>query len=149
MSILPISCEGRDPPVPDSGAADGVSSQHQITKRERYREIIAVLARYGFGVVDDRVLGHATAEQARAEHLRLACEELGTVPAQLIAEVIEEDLRASPEEIFSRFDDTPLGSASIGQVHAARLTDGREVVVKVRSPASTRSCASTWRSSRA
>jgi ubiquinone biosynthesis protein len=40
----------------------------------------------------------------------------------------------APAAIFSRFDDAPLGSASIGQVHAARLTDGREVVVKVRKP---------------
>jgi ubiquinone biosynthesis protein len=140
---------------------------HEITKRQRYREIVAVLARHGFGVVDDRMLKHETKEQARAEHLRLACEELGTLfiklgqalstrsdilppayraelakmqedvpplPTELIAEVIEEDLRAAPAAIFSRFDDTPLGSASIGQVHAARLTDGREVVVKVRKP---------------
>jgi ubiquinone biosynthesis protein len=139
----------------------------EITKRQRYREIVAVLARHGFGVVDDRMLKHETKEQARAEHLRLACEELGTLfiklgqalstradilppayraelakmqddvpplPTELIAEVIGEDLRAAPAAIFSRFDDTPLGSASIGQVHAARLTDGREVVVKVRKP---------------
>lgn len=39
------------------------------------------------------------------------------------------------EEVFSYFEDTPLGSASIGQVHKARLaTDGREVVVKVQYP---------------
>ena len=139
----------------------------EITKRQRYREIVAVLARHGFGVVDDRMLKHETKEQARAEHLRLACEELGTLfiklgqalstragilppayrtelakmqddvpplPTELIAEVIEEDLRAAPAAIFSRFDDTPLGSASIGQVHAAQLTDGREVVVEVRKP---------------
>jgi ubiquinone biosynthesis protein len=167
MSILPTSSERRDPPVTDSGAPAAVRSPHELTKRERYREIIAVLARHGFGIVDDRMLKHEKAGQARAEHLRLACEELGTLfiklgqvlstrsdilapayraelakmqddvpplPTQLIAEVIEEDLGASPDEIFSRFDDTPLGSASIGQVHAARLTDGREVVVKVRKP---------------
>jgi len=52
---------------------------HEITKRQRYHEIVAVLARHGFGVVDDRMLKHETKEQARAEHLRLACEELGTL----------------------------------------------------------------------
>jgi predicted unusual protein kinase regulating ubiquinone biosynthesis (AarF/ABC1/UbiB family) len=52
---------------------------HEITKRQRYREIVAVLARHGFGVVDDRVLKHETKDQARAEHLRLAREELGTL----------------------------------------------------------------------
>jgi ubiquinone biosynthesis protein len=37
-------------------------------------------------------------------------------------------------EVFSQADTTPLGSASIAQVHAARLHDGREVVIKVRRP---------------
>mmetsp|Transcript_16917 Transcript_16917/g.59097 ORF Transcript_16917/g.59097 Transcript_16917/m.59097 type:complete len:772 (+) Transcript_16917:198-2513(+) len=39
------------------------------------------------------------------------------------------------EHIFSFFDDTPIGSASIGQVHRARIAaDNREVVVKVQYP---------------
>jgi ubiquinone biosynthesis protein len=37
-------------------------------------------------------------------------------------------------EVFADFSRTPIGSASIGQVHAARLLDGREVVVKVQHP---------------
>jgi ABC1 atypical kinase-like domain len=44
-------------------------------------------------------------------------------------------LRSSPpDRIFAFFDQTPLASASIGQVHVAQLFDGREVVVKVRKP---------------
>jgi len=35
---------------------------------------------------------------------------------------------------FSAFDPAPIGSASIGQVHGARLLDGRAVVVKVQHP---------------
>ncbi|MEX2393292.1 MAG: AarF/UbiB family protein, partial [Actinomycetota bacterium] len=38
------------------------------------------------------------------------------------------------DEIFASFDPTPIGSASIAQVHAATLHDGTEVVVKVRRP---------------
>ena len=38
---------------------------------------------------------------------------------------------AKVEDVFAEFDDAPLGSASIGQVHRARLRDGREVAVKV------------------
>ena len=34
-------------------------------------------------------------------------------------------------KLFKEFDETPLASASIAQVHAAKLEDGREVVVKV------------------
>jgi ubiquinone biosynthesis protein len=37
-------------------------------------------------------------------------------------------------EIFAEFNPTPIGSASIGQVHGARLPDGRAVVVKVQHP---------------
>jgi ubiquinone biosynthesis protein len=38
------------------------------------------------------------------------------------------------EEVFERFDDTPLAAASIAQVHSARLRSGEEVVVKVVRP---------------
>jgi ubiquinone biosynthesis protein len=56
------------------------------------------------------------------------------VPLVTIRETIERQLKGNPEELFSSFEDTPLGSASIGQVHAATLKDGREVVGKVRKP---------------
>jgi ubiquinone biosynthesis protein len=39
-----------------------------------------------------------------------------------------------PDQIFAAFDETPLGSASIAQTYAARLHDGRDVVVKVQRP---------------
>lgn len=38
------------------------------------------------------------------------------------------------DEAFAEFSPEPLASASVGQVHAARLLDGREVVVKVQRP---------------
>ncbi|MBF9220969.1 ABC1 kinase family protein [Hymenobacter ruricola] len=49
-------------------------------------------------------------------------------------QIIEEELRRPISEVFSEFDDTTLGSASIGQVHRARLLTGEEVVVKVQRP---------------
>lgn len=138
------------------------------TKAQRYREIVGTLARHGIGVVGEQIgKDEDDRDRLRAEHMRLACEELGTtfiklgqalstrgdllpeayrrelmklqdavppVPVAAAAEVIREDLGAPPEELFAFFDREPLGSASIGQVHAARLADGREVVVKVRKP---------------
>ncbi|HYP46516.1 MAG TPA: AarF/UbiB family protein [Propionibacteriaceae bacterium] len=59
---------------------------------------------------------------------------LTPVPAPVIRETVEQELGASLEDIFTSFDLTPLASASIGQAHAATLTDGTEVVVKVRRP---------------
>ncbi len=48
--------------------------------------------------------------------------------------LIEKALGDSVENLFAAFDTEPLASASIAQVHAARLQDGTEVVVKVVRP---------------
>ena len=47
---------------------------------------------------------------------------------------IEAALGAPVEEIFQQFDETPLASASIAQVHVAQLKDGTDVVIKVLRP---------------
>lgn len=56
------------------------------------------------------------------------------MPAEMAAGVIEAELGAHPDTLFAEFDPEPLGAASIGQVHAARLHDGRRVAVKVQYP---------------
>lgn len=56
------------------------------------------------------------------------------VSAGAIAKVIEEDLGKAPQALFARWEASPLASASLGQVHAAQLHDGTEVVVKVQYP---------------
>jgi ubiquinone biosynthesis protein len=48
--------------------------------------------------------------------------------------IVEASLGQDIREVFEHFDTTPLASASIAQVHAARLPGGREVVVKVLRP---------------
>ncbi len=56
------------------------------------------------------------------------------VPADSFAQVkaiVESELKLSIGQAFSQFSENCIASASIGQVHAARLTDGTSVVVKV------------------
>ena len=55
-------------------------------------------------------------------------------PGSQARAAIEAAQGAPIEEIFSQFDETPLASASIAQVHTARLKDGTDVVIKVLRP---------------
>ncbi len=149
----------------------------------RYRQILAVLFKYGFG----DMVEHLKIEQyieiglqmiskkrrerverlSRAERVRMALEELGPtyiklgqilstrpdlVPVDFIEEmaklqdkvpafpftdlkrILLEELDRPIEKVFDYLDETPLASASIGQVHRARLTGGEEVAVKVQRP---------------
>ncbi|MBW1996353.1 MAG: AarF/ABC1/UbiB kinase family protein [Deltaproteobacteria bacterium] len=150
---------------------------------QRYRQILTVLFRYGFGDLVDilkieqyieiglQMISRKRREKietlSRAERVRMALEELGPtfvkmgqflstrpdlLPVEFIREleklqdhvppvekgevekIIEMELGAPVKDIFIDFEAVPLASASIGQVHFARLMDGDEVVVKVQRP---------------
>ncbi len=53
------------------------------------------------------------------------------MPFEDVEEIIEEELGAKIGKLFGSFEEKTLGSASLGQVHAATLRDGRGVVVKI------------------
>jgi len=65
---------------------------------------------------------------------RRCLDEVPPFPAEEVRRTIEEDLGRPLGEVFASFDDVPLSAASIGQVHACVLHDGREAVVKVQRP---------------
>lgn len=53
------------------------------------------------------------------------------IPFELIRAAVEHELEGTLEELFTDFDEEPLGTASLAQAHAARLPTGERVVVKV------------------
>jgi len=149
----------------------------------RYRQILTVLFKHGFGNIVERLkidqyieIGLQMISKKRrdpderltmAVRVRMALEELGptyikfgqvlsTRPDLIslefvkelsklqdevppfafikVKEIIEAEFNAPVSEIFETLDETPLASASIGQVHIGRLKDGEKVAVKIQRP---------------
>ncbi|HET9484465.1 MAG TPA: ubiquinone biosynthesis regulatory protein kinase UbiB [Xanthomonadales bacterium] len=69
-----------------------------------------------------------------ADQLALLRDRVAPFDGQAAQLLVERALGEPAATLFRRFDCEPLASASIAQVHAAELPDGREVVVKVLRP---------------
>ncbi len=69
-----------------------------------------------------------------ADELALLQDAVPPFPGAEARRIIEEELGASTDELFTEFEHSALASASIAQVHAARLESGESVVVKVVRP---------------
>jgi predicted unusual protein kinase regulating ubiquinone biosynthesis (AarF/ABC1/UbiB family) len=61
-------------------------------------------------------------------------EQCDPVPFEAVAGVVEEEFGLPVDRAFAVFDPVPLAAASLGQVHRARLHDGRDVAVKIQRP---------------
>ena len=61
-------------------------------------------------------------------------DDLDPMPLDTVEAIVEQELGLPASDVYEWFDPEPLASASLGQVHRARLANGHEVVVKVQRP---------------
>ncbi|MGC9516858.1 MAG: ABC1 kinase family protein [Methanomicrobiales archaeon] len=69
-----------------------------------------------------------------ADELSKLQDEVPPVSFEAVKGVVESDLKQPIDELFLEFDEEPIASASIAQVHRGVLKDGTEVAVKVQRP---------------
>lgn len=75
------------------------------------------------------------APMAWVKKLVVLCDQAPQTPFDKVQGVLEEELGKPFDDLFERFDVKPLGSASVAQVHKARLWGGnKDVAVKVQHP---------------
>lgn len=72
--------------------------------------------------------------QAVLDELALLQDQAPPVDIEAVRALVEEELPGAFENRFAHFDPVPVATASIAQVHLARLADGTEVAVKVQRP---------------
>ena len=104
---------------------------------ERLRDTILELQ--GFYVKSGQVLSTRVDLFAEpyTDKLQILQDGLEAIPTDVVKEVVRVELcgpTGSLDELFSDFEEEPLGCASIAQVHGATLLDGRRVAVKVQRP---------------
>ncbi|MCB9535133.1 MAG: AarF/ABC1/UbiB kinase family protein [Myxococcales bacterium] len=123
--------EGRALPADDPGVR---ADTEAMSAPERLRRLLQDLGPtfIKLGQVlssrPDLVPSHFQRELARLQ------DDVEPLPFPDIAGVLEQSWRAPVAEHLAHVDETPLATASIAQVHRARLECGREVVVKVQRP---------------
>ena len=135
--------------APQDGTA---SDKGKIDNRARLQEITAVLRKHHItrGVTPEKLrvileelgptyvkLGQIMSlhsdvlPQRYCDELMKLTSEVTPMPFSEVEEVINRSYREDWRNIFAFIEHTTLGSASIAQVHKARLLDGRDVIVKV------------------
>lgn len=74
------------------------------------------------------------------EEFQYCLDKTPNLPFGVIKKIIRDELGRPLDEVYSEIDPVALASASIAQVHAARLVTGEEVVIKVQKPGLRTSC---------
>lgn len=129
-----------------------MSEKEKGTNNSRFREIISVLRKHNIthGISPKKLrlimedlgptfvkIGQIMAlhsdilPKAYCDELMELCTDARPMPFEEAVSVIDESYGRSWKKVFSSIEETPIGSASIAQVHRAVLKSGEEVVVKI------------------
>ena len=144
-----------------SGFISALIKQRKDAKRSapdmkgRFNEIIGIIRKYDYnggitpeivvGIIQDLgptfvKIGQIASQQAEyippeyCDALAKLRSSVAPMDLETVHTQIEKHLGKPVSDLFASFDDHPLGSASIGQVHKAELFVGTVVAVKVRRP---------------
>lgn len=115
----------------------GILRRHHITKGvdpSKLRQIIEELGPTFVKIGQIMSTRQDMFSQRYCVELEKLRSDVSPLSFNVIKDVLEEEYGSDLDEIFSYINEKPLGSASIAQVHYARLQDGQEIVIKVQRP---------------
>lgn len=115
----------------------GILKKHQITKGidpVKFRMIIEDLGPTFVKIGQIMASRQDMFSERYCKELVKLRDNVAPMPFDEVRNVIEKEYGCPLEEVFKEFEFVPLGSASIAQVHKAKLHNGREIVVKVQRP---------------
>ena len=118
----------------------GDSAEFHARTAERYAEHLGrskgVLMKAG-QILSFTALGPTVSDEQQTVYQRALArlqDSAPPMPFDTAREAVEGELGGPLADWFEEFDPLPIGAASIGQVHSARLRDGRRVAVKLQYP---------------
>ncbi|HEY8175817.1 MAG TPA: AarF/UbiB family protein [Gemmatimonadaceae bacterium] len=114
----------------DGGDGNGASPEKAVQFRQRLVELGPAYIKLG-QVLSTRP---DLLPETYVRELEKLQDEVPPIPYEAVEGVVASELGARMSKLFDSFDREPLGTASLGQVHAAVLRGGRDVVVKVQLP---------------